>query len=165
MRIFLINRKINHPNIAESKNIKRGIKIYKKIKEKGIRELKWERTWNKSGARHLNGEQRARIKLPRRRRLLFVNYLPSCDLRRESSLTVYVNLDGGWYRKIGKTCKKELKAIWGAETRGEEKIRRSRRKDASNWQPRKPSPSDCSLLWRVSKFTLSLSTSFFYFTS
>lgn len=121
--------------------------------------------WNKSRARHLllDGGQRARVKMPRKRQLSFMNYLPFCDLRRESSYCIRKSRWRLVQESRNDTYKKELKAVWGVETPGEEKIGRSRRKDASNWQPRKPSPSDCSLLWRVSKFTLSLSTNFFLF--
>lgn len=38
--------------------------------------------------------------MPRRRRLLFMNYLPSRDLRRELLLTTYIDLDDGWYKRV-----------------------------------------------------------------
>lgn len=49
--------------------------------------------------------------MSRRRRLLFMNYLPSRDLRRETSLTVRVDLVGGW-----RTGKKPESAGGGEST-------------------------------------------------
>lgn len=99
--------------------------------------------------RHLDGGSRTRVKMPRRRRRLLMNYLPSRDLRCKSSLTMYIDLNDGSYKWVEttygeRTDEEDRKTIWGIAARNEKKKKKKEesekdgREATEEKQPRRP---------------------------